>query len=161
MIRQATIDDLPNLGALAEQFFASSRHLREFDLNTFVANWTQFITLGIGVVFLLEDDEKTPLGAIGGLAFPDVNCGKLAAQEAFWFVAPESRGAGGVRLLDAFERWACGKGCVEIRMVHLEDSMPEKLQRFYERRGYEKSETVYTKGGAAWQLEQQRPSLAA
>ena len=36
-----------------------------------------------------------------------------------------------------------------MRMVHLMDSMPEKLARIYKRLGYEQVETLYSKDLAA------------
>lgn len=143
-MRQATIDDLPRLVALAEEFYASSQHLEGFRLDVFSATWSQLLGSGIGVIFLQEEGDDV-LGALGGVAYPDPNSGALMATEFFWFVRGDRRG-GGLRLYRAFEGWARDRGCRQIRMVHLLDSMPEQLQRLYTRLGYQAAEIHYTKG---------------
>lgn len=143
MIRTATVEDLKTLADLAAQFYASSKFLNNFSLECFEATWTQLITGGMGAVFVI-DGEDGPIGALGGVAYPDVNSGRLIATEFFWFVDPEKRGKG-ISLYKAFEDWARAKRCAEIRMVHLADSMPEQLERLYERLGFEMAEIHYRK----------------
>lgn len=142
-IRKAEAADLPRLAPLAEQFYSSSDVLRTFDIEHFSALWRGFFESGIGVIFLLEQDGEIK-GTIGGIAFKEAYSPDMLAQEFFWFVDPNSRGAG-VKLYRAFEEWAKEKGCDEIRMVHLIDSMPEKVGAFYERIGYKKLEIHYGK----------------
>ena len=76
--------------------------------------------------------------------FPDPNTGEMLATEFFWFVNPESRGSG-LKLLKVFEKWAKEKGCKKVIMVHLSDSMPEKIRNIYLRFGYKVAETHYIK----------------
>lgn len=135
-IRPATIADLSHVESLAQEFYASSEHLQNFRLEVFQANWTNFLTCGMGAMFFLTDGHKL-LGAIGGLKYPDPNNGELIALEAFWWVTKAARGHG-LKLYFEFERWAREQGCQRLQMCHLVDSMPEKLQRFYERRGLRK-----------------------
>jgi GNAT superfamily N-acetyltransferase len=130
------------MGACAREFYAASRFLRTFDLARFTAMWTGLLASGAGAIFVLDDGEIR--GAIGGVAYPDIYSGELTATEFFWFVSEAHRG-GGIRLYRAFERWAKAKGCARIRMVHLMDSMPEKLQTVYERLGFEAAEVHYSK----------------
>jgi GNAT superfamily N-acetyltransferase len=95
------------------------------------------------VVFLAEEaDEVT--GCIGGVIYPDLYSGSLVATEFFWFVREQKRGPG-IRLYKAFEDWAREQGCSQIRMVHLMDSMPDKLAKFYTHFGYEPSEVHFLK----------------
>jgi GNAT superfamily N-acetyltransferase len=98
---------------------------------------------GTGVIFVDENGEEIQ-GTLGGVAYPEINSGELVATEFFWFVAPERRG-GGLRLYRAFEEWARSKGCREIRMAYLIDSMPEKLAKLYRRLGFEPVEVQYVK----------------
>lgn len=142
-IRAATAADLPRLAGLARQFYAASRVLRRFEIECFVAFWTGMLAGGAGVIFLAEAGENIA-GVIGGLVYPEPYSGELLAQEFFWYVDEQQRGQG-VRLYLRFERWARERGCAEIRMAHLVDSMPEKVARFYERAGYTKVETLYSK----------------
>lgn len=143
MIRRAEIEDLCRLEDGAKAFFSSSRHLHDFEIDKFVAVWSDIITRDIGVVFVIEHDGLL-VGALGGLSHKDLYGDKLIATEMFWFVLPEFRG-GGMRLFMAFEKWAKEKGCCRIMMAFLLDLMPEKLAIAYRRRGYVPSEVFYSK----------------
>jgi len=62
----------------------------------------------------------------------------------FWYTPKDKRMAG-VGLFVAFEDWGFSQGATEIQMVHLVDSMPEKLEQFYTREGYQLIEKRYLK----------------
>ncbi len=68
----------------------------------------------------------------------------MIAVETFWFVAPEHRGIG-IRLFNAFEKWAKDNQCSKTAMIHLTDSMPERLEQLYLKRGYRLIEKHYVK----------------
>lgn len=143
LIRQARVEDLPRLSACAEEFYASSKFLKTFDLDRFVAMWTALLGNETGVIFLLCEGEEIS-GTIGGVAYPEAYSSEVIAQEFFWYSLSTSRGAG-VRLYRAFEEWARARGCSQIRMGHLVDSMPEKVARFYERMGFVPIEVNFCK----------------
>lgn len=143
MIRQATVEDLPGMEAGAREFYASSKYLGKFDPVRFVSVWTNLISSQAGVIFLLIEADELE-GAIGGVVYPDLYSGEIIATEFFWFVRQEHRG-GGLRLYKEFEEWAKWKGASQIRMVHLQDSMPDKLERLYRHWGYQPIETHYAK----------------
>ena len=143
VIRTATVEDLEAASAVVAQFSADIG--RSFDPAYFVKFWTAMLTEGFGVVFLLEQ-EGVIQGAIGGLAMDDPYNGEMVASEMFWYVAEGHRGGiGSGRLYKAFETWAVEQCCSEIRMVHLEVSMPERLEKFYMRIGYSLMEKHYSK----------------
>lgn len=142
-IRPAMNEDLRNLEHLGREFHASSSSLTEFKIDVFVAGWEQIFKAGCGVIFLLMDGDVIK-GTIGGVAFPDICHGRPVAQEFFFFVTEGARGEG-TRLYREFERWAIERGCVQIRMGLLVDSMPEKLDVVYRRWGYRKIEVGYMK----------------
>jgi GNAT superfamily N-acetyltransferase len=139
LIRPATIEDLPNLGKGAREFMESTKFL-EVNQENFMNTWVQLINSGLGVIFILGEYD----GALGAMYYPDPNSGKLMATEMFWFVSPEKRG-NGLALFDEYEKWAKEKGCEKALMVHLADSMPDRLQSLYKRRGYELMESHYCK----------------
>lgn len=143
ILRQATIEDLPALSKCAAEFYASSRILKTFEIERFVDTWTRFLYGGMGVIFLLVEGEEI-LGTIGAVAYMEPYSQEMIAQEFWWYVLKESRGAG-VRLYRAFEEWATARGCSRLRMGHLVDSMPEKVAHFYERIGLQREEVVYSK----------------
>lgn len=132
----------------AEEFYASSRFLTKFDIDKFVTFWKNAIESGVGIVLVaLEDDEI--IGAIAGMKYEEPYTGEVSVQEFFWFVRPGHRGMAGVRLYKAFEDWAREKKATVLRMVHLLDSMPEKLERFYGHQGFVAVEKLYSKDLAA------------
>lgn len=143
LIRPVMIEDLPNMAEGARVFYDSSRFLVGFKLDRFCAFWKGLIEAGSGVIFGLFDGQRV-CGAIGAIMCPDPYSGELQCGELFWFCLPEYRGQG-VKLLKTLERWAKIQGCSVMRMVHLADSMPEKLERVYGRMGYELVEKHYQK----------------
>lgn len=143
MIRTLALSELEVLAPLAREFYASSQHLVQFDFDRFVAIWSQLIPSGMGVIFIAEENGVA-LGTLGGFAHPELYSGQIVAEEMFWFVASEKRGVG-VALYRAFERWAAEQGAASIQMVHLMDSMPEKLGAFYRRLGFGPVEMRYSK----------------
>jgi GNAT superfamily N-acetyltransferase len=143
MIFELTADELGLLAPLGEAFYLSSTVLGTFDPAQFEATWRQILAMGLGVVYASTVDGKI-VGAIGGMRHKDANSADMIATEMFWFVDPLRRGDG-LKLYDAFEDWAKSQGCQQLQMVHLADSMPAKLERFYERKGYRKLEVRYGK----------------
>jgi GNAT superfamily N-acetyltransferase len=145
-IRRAEVfEDLVKLLPLASEFYASSKFLKRFDEQRFIALWTELIN-NAGVIFLLEQD-RIVTGALGGALYPDAYSSDLVATEFFWFVTESARGGrGGIALYRSFEDWARDRGAAEIRMVHLLDSMPEKLERVYKHFGFQPVEVHFVKG---------------
>jgi hypothetical protein len=124
----------------------SIRSCSEFsltDVETCVKSYTSFISSGIGVMLYIEDNGEV-IGAIAGLKAPDIHFPRVIAIETFWYVTPEHSGIG-LRLWKAFEDWGKGNGCSHIAMIHLADSYPESLEKWYIRRGYKLMEKHYIK----------------
>lgn len=143
MIRTATIHDLEQAGERLGQFYADIG--RAFKMENFVQFYGTLIESGLGVMFLLLDGDLIQ-GGIAGIALPDPHNGVLMAQEFFWYVRAEARGGlGSGRLYRAFENWAIEQRCEEIQMVHLQQSMPGRLEAFYRKQGYQLIETRYSK----------------
>ncbi len=146
-IRPLTIAELPLLEDGAKEFYASSSVLRKFDIGQFCGFWSKIMESGLGVIIGLYDGPLV-CGAISGIMYPDPNSGELTMTECFWFVRPGMRG-GGLGLLRFLERFSREHKCVQLRMVHLVDSMPERLTTLYRRLGYKPIETHYAKDIAA------------
>jgi GNAT superfamily N-acetyltransferase len=141
-----TFEDLVRLLPLAEEFYAASQFLKKFDAERFIATWTRLLSERTGVIFLLEQDGIVT-GALGGVVYPEPYSGDLVATEFFWFVTESARGGrGGIQLYREFESWARERGAAEIRMVHLLDLMPAKVERFYKHCGFEPIEVHFVKG---------------
>lgn len=144
-MKQADIKDLPLLAGLAAEFYAESAALGSFEIERFRTLWTELLSNGTGVIFMLTHDEK-PVGVIGGVCYPEAYNSNLVAQEFFIFVAKQHRGgAGFLKLLRSFESWARLKGCSEMRLAHLFDLQPVRLKDLYLRLGFREIETSFSK----------------
>lgn len=143
MIIEAKREDVVKkiIEACAE-FQQHSCHV-EVDVQHSVKMYKAFIDNGSCALFgMLEEGDF--VGGLGCIKSPDFHCGKITATELFWFVKPEHRGRG-IDLLDAFERWAKINKCTRLIMVHMEDSMPKVLARFYRMKGYTPLERHFVK----------------
>jgi hypothetical protein len=79
-LRLATVEDLPTMRGCAQKFYASSKFLKEFDIDRFTLVWTNLFQLGIGVIFLAESNGQID-GAIGGIVHRDIYGDALIAEE--------------------------------------------------------------------------------
>lgn len=143
VIREIGTDELDKVEEAAHEFYAASRFLGAFSLARFCELWTRLLELGAGVIFA-DDCDGELVGMIGGMLHRETYGEALIADEFFWFVREGSRGSG-VALYRRFEEWARERGAVEIQMVHLFDSMPEKVAKFYLHSGFEPVEMRYRK----------------
>lgn len=144
MIRLATVQDLPEVANLAEEFRRRSPlAITEFVPEMFCALWGEVFDKGIGVILVSVKDSAI-VGAIAGTAHREPYNARVVLQEWFWIVEDGSRGDG-IKLYRAFERWGKEQKCDEIRMAYMLDSMPEKLKRFYEHAGFKPREVSYFK----------------
>lgn len=145
VVRELSEQELPLLvPELGPAMFGSSAWLRDFSPDRALASWREFMRLGIGVVFVLEDQGGKLCGMLGAIALPDPHTHDTKATELFWVTLPGHRGHG-LKLLAAYEHWAARQGCRFITLCHMADSMPDRLKTVYERRGYRVSEVAYTK----------------
>ena len=144
ILRQVETAELPKLTECFAEFCRATRFVRGFDMGRFAALWSGLLESKAGVVFGLFDEAGEIQGMLGGLAYPEPYSAELLATEMFWFVRAEERG-GGIRLYRAFEQWAREMGCSQIRMVHLLDSMPERLEKVYRRWGFKAAEVHYVR----------------
>ena len=64
------------------------------------------------------------------------------AKETVWYVAPQARGRGTLKMLDAYEAWAREQKCCAVGMAALATN---DVSALYLRRGYQPAETHYLK----------------
>ena len=143
MIQRITVDRLRELMPLVEEFYSSSKFLKNFNADHCEKMWVKFITDEVGVIFLLEEKEEI-IGFLAALKYPDINSGELWATGMAWFVKSKKRSEG-LLLLKEFERWAKEEKCKRITMAHLADLMPDKMKKVYENRGYKIADINYSK----------------
>lgn len=99
------------------------------------------------VTFLLLDKGKE-VGIItcARLTGPSLVASGGVASELVWYVSPESRkGAGPIKLVRAFERWAKAVDCERVVMSCFNDDLREPLSRLYKKLGYMSMEESFMK----------------
>jgi len=139
------VQDLEELLAGGASFFAEGQMPGGFDSEAFIKSWAHLIDTEIGCVFGLYGEDGVIHGALGGILAPDIFNGHTVAIEAFWYVLPEHRGSGAIRLVKAYEDWARSRGARRVSMVHLLNLQPGRLGDLYVRLGYRAVETNYIK----------------
>ncbi|MET0721030.1 MAG: GNAT family N-acetyltransferase [Tardiphaga sp.] len=94
-------------------------------------------------VCLVHDVEGTAQGVLMA-AYAEHPFGPVRlARETVWWIEPEYRGLGAVKMLDAYELWARANRCAFIGMAGMGDD-PD-VGRLYQRRGYLVAERHYLK----------------
>jgi len=136
--------ELLDLGGVLESFYNIMPYKKVFfDIGQWADRWFNLISSGAGKIFGLWDKNKI-VGGIGLILFPALEDGVMTTTEAFWFVDEKSRG-GGLKLFITAEKWAKESGSKRMNMIHLTNSMPERLKNLYEKKGYKMIETTYQK----------------
>jgi hypothetical protein len=105
--------------------------------------YIELMSKGIAKIFIAEENGELQ-GAIGFLISNDLHNGEKIGVETFWFVAPEFKGIG-KDLFKIFEKEAIKSGCKKLAMIHLNDSYPKTLEKFYKSQGYKLLESHYIK----------------
>jgi len=136
-IRPLTIEELPLCVPFGQAFIEEKQVPGTFSPETFIKNWTLFLSAYPSTIFGLWQDKQL-VGGIGGMIHPDLNTGVLCAIEFFWYVTPAYRKTlWAARLPLTFRKWAKRHGAERFRMVHLlepgEDPAAVKLAEFYTR----------------------------
>ena len=141
MIRQAGIDDIPRLVAMGIRFIESSAYAGHIEPNAMsMARLARMLIESENGLVLVYEQDGCALGMIGVMATFHPYSGQPVMSEMFWYVEPESRGAG-VRLLRAAEQWARDNGVLDSIMI----SPSPKVSAFYQRMGYVPLEEQFIK----------------
>lgn len=110
----------------------------------FVAQWRKFFESGIGKIFYLINRGHV-VGGIGAIEAPSLTSGKIELIEVFWYVTPQHRRAG-TSLYAAMDKYFSNSPHISrFAMIHMENSMPDKLKMFYTRQGFRLLETHWVK----------------
>lgn len=150
MIRPAILSDIPDLVGLGRMFHVSTRLARLApyhkqsvdDLLSGMINDPS----GRSVVLVMELDNVV-VGGICGVICPAYwNQACLIGQQLAWFVHPDHRGRGSVRLLAEFERACIERGARLISSGAKHDGSFEGMDAVLTRRGYFELESMYLKG---------------
>jgi GNAT superfamily N-acetyltransferase len=145
-IREATMDDIPVLVSMGQQFRASSAYAAHLPENTtqMAAIAKRLIASPEGLVLVATRDGQI-VGTIGVLLYPHHFSGLPTAGELWFWVTPEHRGYG-VRLVRRAEQWAQRQGATTMQMI----APTPEVGTLYRRLGYTALEVAYTKELAPW-----------
>lgn len=143
MIRNATMEDLPQILLLGEEFYNSTIHaeLSKYCPETTEKTLIHLIEQDAGILVVLDDGEVR--GMAGALLYPAYMTGELTGQELFWWCSKKGKG---LRLLDEIEKQAKEKGAKTFTMLSMDNLTPERLDKIYLGKGYNRSEHTYVKG---------------
>jgi GNAT superfamily N-acetyltransferase len=146
-IRALTVEELPGIAPYGQDFYAEAKAPGRFLPAFFVSLWTTLITSGQGVILGVYEGAEC-VGALAAMVAPDIYDGRPIASEFFWYVRPEyRRGTVPVRLIRAYEAWAVSQGVAsaDVRMAALASMNDEAVGRLYDKLGYRRLETTWTK----------------
>lgn len=148
-IRRGTAEDGAAIAALVREFYNSTYYAEagvKFSPRTFSALLAFLLSGNNGIVAVAEEGDAI-VGFILMAVFPfPFNNKVLAASELAYYVTPEHREGGvGHSLLSKAEQVAKQMGAKFVTMVALESGTPAAASTVYERLGYRKNETSFTK----------------
>jgi GNAT superfamily N-acetyltransferase len=144
MIREATKQDFDDILRLSADFWLHTQFSEPFNAEH-TKNMVQ-LAHDHCLLAVVEIDSRV-VGFCAGICAPLMGSPHaVAGTELAWWVDPEHRGGkNGIALLLFMEQLAKKAGVKYWNMVSMESSMPEQVGRMYEKMGYHKSETSYTK----------------
>lgn len=148
IVRPARPEDLPALLRMLRAFHAASPCIDYIPFcHVSMVETAIRLSTDPKSCFLVGEVESEVHAMIAGVSSPHyVNAAHFTAHELFWWVDPEARSTRvGVRLLEAFEDWAKSIGSSTLFMASTVTLTPEKLARFYRRKGYDAVDVNYAK----------------
>lgn len=147
-IRGATLADIPKLVEYGEKFYQQTRHIEEGipynpDEVAILCEW--LINVKQGFILVLDDDGVVGFVLVVEAPFPfspDIR----TAQELAYYVDEDYRKTGlGVKLLEHTEKVCKDRGVRYLTMISMESCIPRQAEALYEKLGYSRTETSYTK----------------
>jgi GNAT superfamily N-acetyltransferase len=138
-IRHAAPEDRDRVVALLRESHTAARFTFPFQAAYADRLFQQHMASPMACVLVAGD---VPQGVLMAVAYEHPFGAGPIAKETVWFVTPEARGRGAIKMLDAYEAWAKSLGCLSVGMASLATNDVSKL---YERRGYAAVETHFLK----------------
>lgn len=144
MIRPATEADFASIETMGAEFWQHAG----FDV-PYKAGSAQFYTklaFDQQLLLVVEKDHEVIGFAAGATAPLMGNSDYTVGTELVWWLQPQHRGGKlGIQLLKALEAAAKAAGCDFWAMLYMESSMPEAIEKIYQKMGYQLQETTYLK----------------
>jgi N-acetylglutamate synthase-like GNAT family acetyltransferase len=141
MIRKADCSDFDAILDLSEEFWESTIYIEKFDRD----HTRAMVEIAYECGLLAVIDLDGVVGFCAAVKAPILGSPlALGATELAWYVKPAYRGGRkGIELMKFMEQLASEEGVKYFTMVAMNSSM--EVGSIYERLGYKKSETSYTK----------------
>ena len=138
MIRDATLDDIPELLRMGREFYNVSGYSDLGEYNPDLLIKTIEILINSGTLLITDG------GMIGWLNFPLYMTGDIVSQELFWWVDEEKRSTGiSKKLLKCAEEKSKEQGAKAMMMLCLDRLDGDRVGKMYEHFGYTPRETTY------------------
>ena len=98
-------------------------------------------------LLVLFDANANPVGYMGLTTFTNPLGKEKIANEHYWYVLPEKRGIGSLRLFNRAIEWAKFTGCSHIIMnaSKMASGLHDDICKLYEKLGMKKFETAFIK----------------
>lgn len=138
----ATLDDLDRLMVLAKEFQEEAPSQHEWDEDKSRAVVAASFDDDNQVIITFKVNGEI-VGMLYGVVTEPFLSYKKVATELAWFVSKDYRGKGALAMVNIFEQWALFKGATAVVMADIEGVTP--LGKAYEKLGYSKLETSYSK----------------
>jgi GNAT superfamily N-acetyltransferase len=148
-IRLATLEDLETVRKIAIEWQKEANG-NDFgitmDMPYHLADLQALISNGDTDLLVLCSDNKI-IGYMGIMLYRSPLGEQLVANERYYYVLPEHRGFGSLRLIKAAMEWAKVKGCTHIQFSvnKMASNMYDKTCRLYEKLGMKSFEMSFIK----------------
>jgi GNAT superfamily N-acetyltransferase len=144
MIRLATEQDFESILEMSAKFWLSTQFDEPFE----PGHTKHYVQMAFDhdLLAVVEIDGENVGFCAAIKSFILGSTKAVGATELAWYIYPEHRaGKNGIALLLFMEGLVKEQGIKYFTMVSMQSSMPEQVNRMYERMGYQHSETCYTK----------------
>lgn len=146
MIRSATLADTQEIARLGREFHAQAGWADVFDYDEDDCRASLDSLLQNGAFICLVAETDGIVGMASGIVAPVYfNHSHISGEELFWWVSDKAPQMTGIRLLEALEQAAMGKGCQSWQMKSVALLNGDRMAKLYERRGYRASERSFIK----------------
>ena len=143
MIREATVEDIPKLVAIAEEYNDHSLlNGLLFEEQSVIKALNLLISDENSIVFVNE----FVTGAISGAIHPFWgNEAKMMCSKIFWWCMPEAKAGDSLALWTRLEDWAIENKASFLQIAALDAPEPNRIKKLFSRKGYVPVENVYMK----------------
>lgn len=141
MIREATIEDIPDIVAMGRQFISTSHYADLIPVRPDILAQTVYrmIQSDESAIFVADHAEAGLVGMAGICSYRHPLTQDLFATELFLWVNPDHRGRAGLELIREAEAWAEWRGAAALQLI----APTPNVEQLYGRLGYTKVETSY------------------